>query len=98
MRTYPLISRTVLLLSLFLMAPLSAQTVHASDPDILQGPTAFAPVSELNVVAAGAVEDTLKACLARIPADASAGQRLLAEQSCEGAEGTRNVIEIAPKF
>jgi len=33
-------------------------------------------------IAAGAVEDTLKACMARIPKDASIGQRMIAEQSC----------------
>ena len=32
--------------------------------------------------AAGVEEETLDNCLARIPRDASAGQRLLAEQSC----------------
>jgi hypothetical protein len=32
--------------------------------------------------AAGVEEETLNACLARIPRDASAGQRLLAEQTC----------------
>jgi hypothetical protein len=49
-------------------------------------------------MAAGEVEDTLKACLARIPKDGSAGQRMLAEQSCEQAEGTRKVGHDAPKF
>ena len=32
--------------------------------------------------AAGVVEETLDTCLARIPRDASAGQRLLAEHTC----------------
>ena len=49
-------------------------------------------------MASGAVGDTLVACLASIPADATAGQRLLAEQSCEGAEETRKRIQAAPKF
>jgi hypothetical protein len=33
-------------------------------------------------MAAGAAEDTLNACMARIPKDASAGQRMIAEQGC----------------
>ncbi|MBM4124763.1 MAG: hypothetical protein FJ246_07420 [Nitrospira sp.] len=40
-------------------------------------------------VAAGAVEDSLKACLARIPGNASSGQRMVAEQSCQRDQGDR---------
>ncbi len=39
--------------------------------------------------AAGSVEDSLQACLARIPKDATAGQRMIAEQSCRRDEGDR---------
>ena len=49
-------------------------------------------------LAAGAAEDTLKACRARIPALASVGQLMLAEQNCAGEEKLRNVIRSAPKF
>lgn len=97
MRTYLFNTRGILLLSVLLMASLTALTTYASD-DPLQGAMVFAPVSELNVAASGAVEDTLKACLARIPLDASVGQRMLAEQTCAGEEGTRKLIPLAPKF
>ena len=40
-------------------------------------------------IAAGAVEDSLKACMARIPKDASAGQRMLAEESCRRDQANR---------
>ncbi|MCS6306181.1 MAG: hypothetical protein H8K07_21340 [Nitrospira sp.] len=56
------------------------------------------PIGERAVMAPGAVEDTLKACRARIPELASAGQRMLAEQSCVGEEKTRKAIRSAPKF
>lgn len=36
-----------------------------------------------NRVASGSVEDSLDTCMARIPQDASAGQRMLAEESCK---------------
>ena len=36
-----------------------------------------------NRVAAGVEEETLDTCLARIPKDATAGQKMLAEQSCQ---------------
>jgi hypothetical protein len=40
-------------------------------------------------IASGAVEDTLNACLARIPKDASAGQKMLAEESCKRDQANR---------
>jgi hypothetical protein len=36
-----------------------------------------------NRVASGSVEDSLDACMARIPQDASVGQRMLATESCK---------------
>lgn len=42
-----------------------------------------------DAVAAGSLDDSLHACLARIPKDATAGQRMLAEQSCRRAEADR---------
>lgn len=37
----------------------------------------------------GVQKDTLQACVGRIPSDASAGQRMLAEQSCQRDDTTR---------
>lgn len=54
------------------------------------------PVENLDGVASGALEDTLKACLARIPADATAGQRLLAEQGCQSEHKTKT--SVSPTF
>jgi hypothetical protein len=53
---------------------------------------------EAIAVAPGASEDTLKACIARIPKVASVGQHMLAEQSCVGEEKTRKAMRSAPKF
>ncbi|SLM46511.1 conserved exported protein of unknown function [Nitrospira japonica] len=39
--------------------------------------------------ASGTQGDTLDACMARIPKDASAGQRMLAEQSCQRDQANR---------
>ncbi|MDE3241915.1 MAG: hypothetical protein KGO52_04230 [Nitrospirota bacterium] len=49
-----------------------------------------------STMAAGAVGDTLQACQARIPADASAGQRMIAEQSCARDQGDRKLIQAVP--
>ncbi len=75
----------------------STQPVQAADP-LVKRSMGFAPIAELGVMASGAVEDTLKACMARIPEAASAGQRMLAEQSCLGEEQTRKASRSAPKF
>src|SRR5262245_24433265 len=41
------------------------------------------PTSSKNRIAAGVHEETLDTCLAGIPQDATAGQRMLAEQTCQ---------------
>ena len=40
-------------------------------------------------IAAGSAEDSLSACMSRIPSDASEGQRQLAEKSCERDQANR---------
>ena len=40
-------------------------------------------------IASGSVEDTLNACLARIPNDATPGQKMLAEESCHRDQAAR---------
>lgn len=46
-------------------------------------PTVSASSSKnIDRIASGSAEDSLEACLSRIPKDASSGQRMLAEQSC----------------
>lgn len=47
-------------------------------------------------IAAGTVEDTLKACMARIPRDASIGQRMIAEKSCGRDESDRKPFQVVP--
>jgi hypothetical protein len=97
MRTHLIIKHTVLVASLALMMGIPSLSMHAAAQS-LEGAVIFAPTGELGVVASGAVEDTLKACLARIPKDASAGQRLMAELSCQQDEGIRTMVQAAPKF
>ena len=47
-------------------------------------------------IASGAVEDSRKACMARVPKDASAGQRMMAEQSCDRDNFDRKSIDSVP--
>jgi hypothetical protein len=72
-------------------------SVSAQAADSL--PATRAPVSDTANeprIAAGAVEDTLKACIARIPKNASIGQRMIAEQSCGRDESDRKPFLAAP--
>ena len=45
--------------------------------------------SSNNRIAAGVEEETLETCLARIPQDATAGQKMLADHTCRRDYGTR---------
>lgn len=53
------------------------------------GGTAAASTRNIDRIASGAVEDTLSTCMARIPKDATPGQRLLAEESCRRDQAAR---------
>jgi hypothetical protein len=88
------IEKTVVVASMVLIMWLSAPPTHAADqPSAESGPFISTGVG---VMASGAVEDTLKACLSRIPGDASVGQRMIAEESCQRDEMERKVIQIVP--
>ena len=113
MSTSVVMRRTVLLAALgLLLAWLPAASTQATElspgrgggiPEFMGAQSSSddsAPPSArgFGELAAGAVEDPLEACLARIPTDASAGQRMLAEQGCEQEAGIRKMIQTAPKF
>ena len=93
MRTHPVVITRGLY---FFMATvgllLHPLPVHAAE----QKPVvAVAPVMSV-AVASGAVEDTLATCLTRIPQEATAGQRLIAEQSCHRDESDRASMRAVP--
>jgi hypothetical protein len=54
-----------------------------------QGIVGTATTKSGDRVSSGTQGDSLEACMARIPKDASAGQRMLAEASCERDQTTR---------
>jgi hypothetical protein len=97
MRSHLTMKRIVLLSCGLSISLWAVPSTHAENP-LVDGAMVMAPAEALGVVASGAVEDTLKACLARIPAEATTGQRMLAEQSCAGDEGTKKLIQGAPNF
>jgi len=100
MRISTITQSGVIILTVVLFTALSirsTQSVQAADL-LVERAVGFAPLAERGVMASGAVEDSLKACMARIPALASAGQRMLAEQSCAGEDEVRKALRSAPKF
>ena len=62
------------------------------------GAMILTPTHKLDDDASGAVEDTLKACLAGVPDMASEGQRMLAEQTCRNQEVVRRPIKDRHNF
>lgn len=97
MRIHLFIKRAVLFSSLVLITSSPTLLTQAED-QLVTGVMVFEPAKDLGGVASGAVEDTLKSCLARIPEGASVGQRMLAKQSCEGEEAARKLVPLAPNF
>lgn len=95
MRTNLIITLTVLVAALVLIMGIPSLPTQAAEK-ASGASIASASAGEIGVVASGAAEDTLLACLARIPKDASAGQRMFAEQSCKRDEGTRELVNAVP--
>ena len=82
-----ILSGAFALLSGILVAPALAAGPFPNTPAVTAGGT---------MLAAGSVEDSLKACLARIPNDATSGQRMIAEQGCQRDEANRKPIQAVP--
>ena len=74
------LSRTLFVACLFLFPLVVPMWGVAAEP--VEGTLAL-QTKNLKEIATESVQDTLKACMARIPADASAGQLLLAQQNCQ---------------
>lgn len=72
------------------------QPKESSEDQQLRGAIIIPPKDRFGDVAPGAVEDTLKACLARIPEKATVGQRMMAERTCEREEALRQTYQGSP--
>jgi len=81
-----IINRTIVVASLVLFPLFLPVMTVGAEP---QEETRSSQERGLEQIAVGSLEDTLKACLARIPADATAGQLLLAQQNCKQVEVAR---------
>jgi hypothetical protein len=87
--------QTIGIVTILLSAFLAAAPIRAQDRE----PATVAPESNAMTeedIAAGSAEDTMGACLARIPRDASIGQVMIAEQSCWRDENERKPVQAIP--
>lgn len=88
--------RTICVLTILLSGSLEAAPLQAQD----RAPSMGTPGSESIVgadIAVGSAEDSLRACMARIPKDASIGQVMIAEQSCWRDENERKPLQEVPE-
>ena len=95
MKATRLSKRMIVALPILLAAAVGPASAQAADPPPAMGAPRSDTTTESDM-AAGSVEDTLQACMARIPKDASIGQRMIAEQSCGRDESDRKPVQAIP--
>ena len=96
-----IVGMVVVLAALTLMAALAAQAADAPLKGTMKVPSIDRmtfPKGNFLQWHPGQGGDTLTASHARISESASAGQRMLAEQSCADEEKVRNAVRSAPTF
>lgn len=99
MKTTPRVSERMISALVLLFVLFAASLIAVSAYAIDLPPAMGSPGSDTAIepgIAAGAVEDTLQACMARIPKEASIGQRMIAEQSCGRDESDRKPLQAVP--
>lgn len=96
MRTILFIKRTICAVPFIVVISFVLVPAQAADQQPAIGVPGPAVIIEPDT-AAGAVEDTIQACMARIPKDASIGQRIIAEQGCWRDESDRKPFQSVPE-
>jgi hypothetical protein len=101
------VTRSLLFSSVLLvissLSPFSTQADEqqpkgATEEQQLKGALILPPRDKFGDVSPGAAEDTLKACLARIPEQATVGQRMMAEMTCDREEAIRQTYRGLRSF
>ena len=87
------VSRTIFAGSLMLI-PLMLPGFSWAASEVIGKTEPAAFQHSLKQIATDSVEDSLKACLARIPSDASAGQKTLAVDTCKEEDALRNMTTL----
>jgi hypothetical protein len=94
MKTLLTIKRLVLLSMVMVMLLGAVVSIHAAS-GLVEGAMILAP--EQPLATENITDDTLTACLARIPAQVTLQQRRLAEKNCQIEETARQLIPFAVK-
>ena len=89
------IHRTIVVASLVLFPLIVPVVTLAEQPEDRAKTFSEKQVPGLKQIAADSTRDTLKACLGRIPLDASARQLMLAEQNCQQVEADRGKVQLS---
>ena len=95
MDTQPIIQRTMVVAALSILVGFFSASAFAADKVTAPQAMPAGNPSGSASYAVGSVEDSMQACLARIPKDATAGQRMIAEQSCRRDEGDRKPYQAS---
>ncbi|WNM60793.1 hypothetical protein [Candidatus Nitrospira neomarina] len=93
-----LMKRTILVASMALVPLILPGLTLAAPQGTEPMSSAEAQAQGLTQIAVGSVQDTLKACLGRIPQNASSGQLMLAEESCQQVETARTINQTSLTF
>jgi len=96
MKTIQLSKWTIIVLPIFCVALFGLAVATAADQQSPKVVPEFGTPVEPGI-AAGAEEDTLQACIARIPNDASIGQLMMAQQGCWRDENDRKPLLAVPE-
>ena len=96
MRINSTLTRTMFVASLMLIPWMLPGLSPASSPvkGDLEDQRSFEFQRSLEEIATDSVADSLKACLARIPSDSSAGQNMLAVDTCKQEDRTRRATIV----
>ncbi len=89
------ITRTILIASLMLFLLILPGVSQAEN--LVKGAMVIPEISSQDIeqIAVESVQDTLKACIGRIPSDATVGQQMLAEQNCQHVEFGRTETSLS---
>ena len=98
MQYHLLFKRTILVASFAMIPFILPGLTLAAEPVTETMSSAEAQAQARTQIAEGSVRDTLQLCLGRIPQDASAGQRMLAEQNCQQVQAARTINQASLTF
>ena len=90
---YNLLSRRTVVVAFLVLFPMILPVASSATETEKDG-TRMLQNMALKQIAGESVKDSLKACLSRIPIDATTGQNMLAKQNCQQIEVDRKTMHL----